>query len=256
MNKKIPIVIICVLVVFCGILLLVLQDKNEDKNSSLNELNNKKTYYLVIGNDSVWSYHDKWSKASNTDIDGNKLEVYIEKKYIGLKTLKYGTVWNIFSGNEYEFYDGSMLAFSTDFGKVINFTISNIDNDNLQEINKILKSNFHDYSFSVNEKISVDLNSDGRLDTIVSVSNLDIEGQDLYFNLVYTKINDKINILINESIQIEDYYNAPIYNMNYVLNILNTNYIIFRKGYFSNVNKSGNIMYELIDGKYELVIED
>ena len=65
MNKKVPIIIICVLMFIIILLLIVFKDRvNDDKNVS-------ETSYLVIGDDSVWMYDHKWQKASYNNVPPN-----------------------------------------------------------------------------------------------------------------------------------------------------------------------------------------
>ncbi len=250
MSKKIPIIIICILLLIIVVLLFIFKDdlKSDNKNSEV--------YYLVIGDDTIWSYDGKWKNTSYQGVNNKSMDVYIDSNYVGLKTLKYGSKWNIFSGNNYEYYEGNMLAISNDFGTLVKFSITDIDNADLKKINNILKLKLSLEDISIVEKVSIDLNNDGKLDSIVNVSNLDSEDEVSYFNLVYTVIDGEVNVLINEVIDVKDYFNAPIYNVNYILNIDKENYIVIKKGYFSDAGKTGNNMYQLIDGKYELVIED
>ena len=250
MNKKVPIIIICILLLIIVSLLFIFKDDLKDNEE------NTETYYLVIGDDTIWSYDGKWKAVGYENVNNKKMNVYIDSNYVGLKTLKYGTKWNVFSGNNYEYYEGNMLAMSDNFGDILKFSITDIDDADLNKINNILKLKLSLEDISIVEKVSIDLNNDGKLDSIVNVSNLDSEDEVSYFNLVYTVIDGDVNVLINEVIDVKDYFNAPIYNVNYILNIDKENYIVIKKGYFSDAGKTGNNLYEFIDGKYELAIED
>lgn len=250
MNKKVPIIIICVLMFIIILLLIVFKDRvNDDKNVS-------ETSYLVIGDDSVWMYDDKWQKASYNLIESRKMNVYIDSLYKGSFTMKHGNKWNLFLNNDYYSYDGEMIAFSSDFIHIKNFSVTNIDNKDLQEINKILKFDYKLDAFSTADKINIDLNNDGELESIINVSNLDKTNQDTYFNLLYVYNRDDVDVLINEDISPADYFNAPVYNINYILDVNNQSSILIKKGYFSDAGKSGNAMYQLRAGKYKIVMED
>ena len=114
------------------LLLIVFKDRvNDDKNVS-------ETSYLVIGDDSVWMYDDKWQKASYNLIESRKMNVYIDSLYKGSFTMKHGNKWNLFLNNDYYSYDGEMIAFSSDFIHIKNFSVTNIDNKDLQEINNLI----------------------------------------------------------------------------------------------------------------------
>ena len=47
-----------------------------------------------------------------------------------------------------------------------------------------------------------------------------------------------------------------IYNIKVLVKFSDNTNIVISKGYFSDAGKSGNMMYEKVNGKYELVIED
>ena len=74
---------------------------------------------------------------------------------------------------------------------------------------------------------------------------------------MYVILDGKYEILINENIDVKDYLNYPIYKINSLLKKKNGFInIILHKGYFSEAGTNGNKMYEINDGKYELIIED
>ena len=250
MNKKVPIIIICILMFIIILLLIIFKDRVNDDKKSI------EPSYLVIGNESVWMYDDKWQKSSYNLIENKKMNVYIDSVYKGNFTMKHGNKWNLFLNNNYYSYDGEMIAFSSDFIHLENFSVTNIDNKDLKEINKILKYNYKLDDFSTAEKIEVDLNKDGKLESIINVSNLDKTNQNTYFNLLFVYIDNDVHVLINEVISPADYFNSPVYSINYILNVNNQSSILVKKGYFSDAGKSGNVMYQLRDGKYKIVMED
>ena len=251
MNKKVPIVIIFMLLLLIGLLLVFFKDDIKKEENSIN-----KESYLVIDNDTIWSYSDNWNKAYYSDVNNKNMEVYINYSYMGNLTLKYGNTWNLFSNGNYISYVGKLFAISDNFVNLVNFDDFFVDNNDLQVINNLLKLNLNLEDISLSEKISVDLNNDGYKDSVVYASNLNTDGVDSYFNLVYTSINDKVNVLISDTYESSYYYNAPLYEINYIIDINDKKNIILSKGYFSDAGVSGNMMYELIDGKYKLVIED
>ena len=65
-------------------------------------------------------------------------------------------------------------------------------------------------------------------------------------------------MLVNKDIVLKDYYLEPLYSIKCFLSInsMKNKNIIIQKGYFSDVNKTGNMLYQLNNGKYKLVIED
>lgn len=248
MNKKVPIVIICFLCLFTLIIAIVL--KNDDVQEK--EIN----LYVVIDDDSTWLFNDKWNKITKEDVENKKLNVYIDNKYKGNYYLKYGNKWNLFDdNNNFISYEDKMIALSNNV-IVANINKVQVNENDIYDINKILNG-YYTSDFDVN-KIEADLDNNGYLDYIFIVSNLNEEEQNNYFNLVYVKLNGNIQVLINEKIEGKDYYLAPIYNLNYILEVneLNCKNIVINKIYFSEAGSNGNIMYQLIDKNYEIVVED
>lgn len=247
MNKKVPIIIICVLCLITVVLLFLLKDNEKeviDENS-----------YVLIDNQSVWAYKTSWRNIDSDKVDNKKLDVYIDSIYKGNYTLKYGNKWNLFDGNKYISTDGSLIALSNNIS-LENIKYEEINESDLNDINKILSSNYSN-NFDI-KKVEVDLDNNSYMDYVISVSNLNIEGQSKYFNLVYVKLNGNIQVLINEDIKVEDYYLAPVYKVSYILNIdeLNSKNIIINRGFYSDAGVNGNIMYQLNGKKYEILVED
>lgn len=252
MNKRVPIIIIILLLIFSLVIIFSAKDNNNTSNKE-NKVE-KEVNYLVIDNDSIWEYNNKWNKISYGRVNNKKYNVYIDSTYKGIFTLKYGSVWNLFSGNNYYSYQGNMIALSNKLS-LKNMEIIDIDNKDLKEINSIIKKSYNINDITLREKIVVDLDNNGVIDKIINVSNLD-GGDSSYFSLVYVVLNGNRDILINESIKESDYYSAASYSLKYLISYNNKINIIVGKGYFSLAGKSGNMMYELNQKKYELVVED
>lgn len=251
MNKKVPIIIIIILFIVGIILFLVFKDtkKEEIKNED---------GYLIIGNESVWEIKNNiWKKTSYNNVNNQKLNVFIDNKYSGNYTLKYGKVWNLYDNKSLIMYEESFVAMTQVIGDIVNINIENISNEDLKYINNTLKSNYSLDDITVNEKINIDLNNNGIMDIIINVGNLNRDGLDKYFSLMYVILDGKYEILINEDIDVKDNLNYPIYKINSLLKkkdgLIN---IILHKGYFSEAGVNGNKMYGINDGKYELIIED
>lgn len=247
MNKKVSIIIIGILCLMTIVLLILLKDNEKeviDENS-----------YVLIDNQSIWTYKTSWQKADSEKVNNKNFNVYIDSVYKGNYTLKYGNKWNLFNDNKYVSADDNLIALSDNI-TLENIRYEEVNENDLNDINKILSSN---YSYDLDiSKIEVDLDNNEYLDYIISVSNLNNEGQSKYFNLVYLKLNGDIQVLIKEDIKVEDYYLAPIYKVSYILDIeeLNSKNIVVNKGFYSDAGENGNIMYQLNGKKYEIVVED
>ena len=246
MNKKVPIIIAVILFVIGIILYFVFREtKQEVVKSDIN--------YLVIGNESIWeNKNNSWKKVTYDDVNNKKLNVFISGKY----TLKYGKVWNLYDNSGLVMYEDSFVAMSDVNWDIVNINIGSISKEDLIYINSVLNSKYSLEDITLNEKVNVDLNNNGIIDTIINVGNLNRDGLDKYFSLVYVIIDGKKEILINEDIDVKDNLNYPIYRINSLLRKNGLINIILHKGYFSEAGTNGNKMYKIIDGKYELAIED
>lgn len=250
MNKKVPIIIAVILFVIGIILYFVFREtKQEEVKSDIN--------YLVIGNESIWeNKNNSWKKVTYDDVNNKKLNVYIDNMYSGKYTLKYGKVWNLYDNSGLVMYEDSFVAMSDVNWDIVNINIDSISKEDLIYISSVLNSKYSLEDITLNEKVNVDFNNNGIIDTIINVGNLNRDGLDKYFSLVYVIIDGKKEILINEDIDVKDNLNYPIYRINSLLRKNGLINIILHKGYFSEAGTNGNRMYKIIDGKYELAIED
>lgn len=250
MNKKVPIIIAVILFVIGIILYFVFREtKQKEVKSDIN--------YLVIGNESIWkNKNNSWKKVTYDDVNNKKLNVYIDNMYSGKYTLKYGKVWNLYDNSGLVMYEDSFVAMSDVNWDIVNINIDSISKEDLIYINSVLNSKYSLEDITLNEKVNVDFNNNGIIDTIINVGNLNRDGLDKYFSLVYVIIDGKKEILINEDIDVKDNLNYPIYRINSLLRKNGLINIILHKGYFSEAGTNGNRMYEIVDGKYELAIED
>lgn len=250
MNKKVPIIIAVILFVIGIILYFVFREtKQEEVKLDIN--------YLVIGNESIWeNKNNSWKKVTYNDVNNKKLNVYIDNMYSGKYTLKYGKVWNLYDNSGLVMYEDSFVAMSDVNWDIVNINIDSISKEDLIYINSVLNSKYSLEDITLNEKVNVDFNNNGIIDTIINVGNLNRDGLDKYFSLLYVIIDGKKEILINEDIDVKDNLNYPIYRINSLLRKNGLINIILHKGYFSEAGTNGNRMYEIIDGKYELAIED
>ena len=257
MNKKVPVIIIGGLVVIFLVVFLVF--KNNESNS--NNPNDSKEYsYMIINNESIWGYNGSWIKSNNSLIDNTNLETYINNVYSGFYTYKLGNVWNLFDGSNLITYDGLLIGFSKNLGRVININKVDIDSNDLNVINGILNKSIGIDDINKYEKVNIDLDNNGIMDSIIYVTNIMDEELNSYFSLLYVVFNGSVYVLKNDDVTNDNFYEEPLYSIKAVVDIngKSVNNIIIEKGYFSNVNKTGNIMYQYNKDskKYEIVIQD
>lgn len=257
MNKKVPVIIIGGLVVIL-IVVFVLFKKNESNSNNPND--SKEYSYMIINNESIWGYNGSWIKSNNSLIDNTNLETYINNVYSGFYTYKLGNVWNLFDGSNLITYDGLLIGFSKNLGRVININKVDIDSNDLNVINGILNKSIGIDDINKYEKVNIDLDNNGIMDSIIYVTNIMDEELNSYFSLLYVVFNGSVYVLKNDDVTNDNFYEKPLYSIKAVVDIngKSVNNIIIEKGYFSNVNKTGNIMYQYNKDskKYEIVIQD
>lgn len=263
MNKKVSIVIIGVLVCITGLLLLL--HSEEDSSPKDNNPTEKPTInykYLVLDNISTWGYNEgMWRKVGVNSLEDKELIVFDNNRYLGLYHLKYGTSWNLFDdNNNYVNYEGNLLAFSTDFDIAVkNITEAELTGNDIINISNFVGFDINYDDLSTIAIKAIDLDENGYIDKIISVSNLDAEtDQSSYFNLVYLDINGKNEVLLKESVATKDLLIAPNYDILSVINIENEDFssIILQKGYFSEAGKTENMLFKYENGKYTKTFED
>ena len=273
MNKKVSIVIIIILVAISVVFYAyyyVNRDLGEEENPG-NNGNEGETPtepvvidydMLVIDNISNWGYVDgRWRTLDIDEIEDNEFVVYVNHQYYGNYNLKYGTIWNLFDdNNSYVEYYGDLIAYSNDFNVVIpSYAVTNVTGVEISEITTILGHGFNSSTLSTNEVVNIDLDSNGIVDKIVNVSNLDsLEEEQYYFNLCYVVLNNEIQILINENVDEKMLLLYPKYNIEYILSFSNNEYysFIMQEGYFSEVDSTKNNLYAFSNNKYTKLFGD
>lgn len=215
-----------ILVVYAIVMYIVFNDNNKvivKNNEDTNTSEKNQTYYLVINNYANYKYqNNKFTIVKNKTIESlDELKVYVNNKYYGNYTLKYGNKWNLLnSKGEFVNYSGNILAFSKDF----NINVKDIKIRSINDEEKFdIISNYKISSFNYltnNQVIETDLNNDGNNDKIICLSSME-ESNNInnYYNLVVVNINDSYQTIIEEKGQNANY----VYEILSVLNILNSN---------------------------------
>lgn len=235
-------------------------NKPENNNHhNNNEVQNFKSSYLIVNDTNMWEYHNKkWTNKKNFDTNNNKLSVYVNKKYSGYYNMEYIKSWNLFDDNDnFIEYEGNILAFTNDLNiNVKDYGMNKVDNEDIKKINEIMSTSITGNELTTNEKIIIDLNKDGIDDSIINVSNIELENANIYFSLIYAIINNDIKIIKKDIIPVTDLLIVPNYNLEYVLNINNEDIdsIVIREGYFSLAGETNCIMYQFINGSYQKVV--
>ncbi len=262
-NNKFLIISVITMVCLIIILIVLLWNRNvilnQDNNPTIEQpsINNPdySNDYLIIDNTDIFTYkNNRFTKV--TLVPNSKFVVYVNNQKIGNYYLEKSNVWNLFDeNNNYVNYEGNILAFTNNNLNinVREVTVNEIDENDFEYIKQIININSIN-DLSLNSKIVVDLDHNGINDKIISVSNLDSDNQEKYYNLLYVDLNNKKQILINNIVKDEDVLIAPNYYLNYVVNINNENIdsIIITKGYYSNSGETTNLIYRYDAGNYTL----
>ena len=255
-NKKVTMVLAFGLAVCMLLVWMFYGDKkvnnDEDTNSS----------YLVLGDASIWKYEkeNKWKKMNAKTFDKKvKVDAYNDNNYLGYYNLKYVNVWNIVDDN------GSFVNNDEDFLGATKGLVTSVDNFESSTLLDDEKENVRvlmDYGYSVEtisgETLSVDLNNDGVNEKVVYASNMNEEGLDDYFSLLYVDIDGNIDVLFKKEFKASVLLDEPSFRIYAVVQVKGMPYknIILHKNYNSEAGSPGYLMYQYSDGNYQLSIED
>lgn len=229
---------------------------NQNNNNNGNKTNNvnEEKKYLVIGNISNNLFSNgSFSKVSTNEIEKiEKYKVYVNNKFYGDYKLKHVNNWNLFDkSNEYVHYNGSLIAFSTNFNvKVRDYKVRQLND---KEKNA-LKNDYKLPTFSsliTNQVVDFDLDSNGVLDQIICITNMD-ENDNIKnnFSILFIKLNDEKITLIEEKESDAKY----VYSIYAIINIDVNNkdgFVISKtEGYISEKPKVSNLIYNYKNDKY------
>ena len=218
--------------------------------------------YIIIGSEEKLKYEKGQYldiKASEKSLyQGQKFDIYDTKGHVGKYILKYHkNKWHAFSDN-YDFVSLESPIFAIKTNKkysVPDYEIEELNGSDLANLNQMLKEhNIRDYNLSVNQKVTIDLDNDGKKETLFAASNLfEDEDADGYFSLVYYTKNNKKIFLKEKYYDIKDSYKGELYNLTKLIDIKNNGKveIIITKRCFSMVCDDCSEIYTLKWGKYK-----
>jgi hypothetical protein len=206
MNKKVLIIVLVILIIYGVIAWYIINNNQTDNNNNNNDDNdNIKTItdnkYLIIGNNNFY-FNDKWGQASQNEIESSTIlfNSYVNNKYLGKYNLKYGNRWNLFDNNNYISYTGNLIAFTSDFNiEVKDYKI--VETTNVDKTFLISKGYNNFDNLISNERINLDIDSNGIIDELICVSNSSYIENDnnKYYNAVYLKLNGTTVPIIEEN---------------------------------------------------------
>ena len=269
-NNKIKIIIILliIMIVYGGIVIIFANNagggttQQPSPGGGGDNPSEKDTIsYLLVDDIDKWAYQNNYWRNTQKIDDEKLYNVYVDNVYKGNYYLKFIKRWNLFDTNDkYVQYEGKFLGHSTNMSlNIQQFEVEELSYTDFTVINKILDMKLNIDSVLYQEKINIDLDSNGIKDTIINISNTDVDyNYDKYFNLIYVILNGKEeHVLVKNIVEPKYMYSNPTYNMNYILKINKDKYssLIFTKSYFSEVGETTNVMYQYNNGNYTNVVE-
>lgn len=207
-DKKVAIFILIFLIVGASIFFLTI---------GIDLLNKSSENIIIIGNSGGFKkVNSRWvhinTKNELKSLGGNKFNVYVDNSYFGNYNLLYDDKWYLFKNDDTPVnYNGNMLALSGSIKyKVANFTTHDIEDKTY--VNRVLRENniSEDSILTYSYYTDIDLNNDGVLERIYTISNKfpyeDVGN--LSFSYIFMLKNDKIIYLYKNKEEIDDVYSG------------------------------------------------
>lgn len=260
--KKTYILILVLVVGYCFIMLFAFGiPEISRKNKLRNESN------IVIGYDTFFNYNSetKWQNSNQKIVHGTTMyDVYMDKSYKGKYDLELvRDKWYYFDSNDVSTdLTGELFAYS---GKrkieLINYNVSSINSGDLKYLNNILSSDINVSEvmlsdLTVNQKITIDVDSDGKYEYLYAISNFYCEtclNTDNLFSVVFLVDGEDV-FLLNKSYN-GDEYSLPLYEIAYIIDIDdNKDYQIILSRSTNGNNKIYHDMYFRTKKGYKLVV--
>lgn len=207
--------------------------------------------YIVTNNLRIKYEYGKWSEMKFPDDFANKLfKTYNEGNYLGEYTLGYQDRLYIYGDDRRVNYNGTVFASSgtldTSFTNVSNLDISDTDRNIVNQA--LSKYNIGPLQeFSTLKRILVDIDKDGSDERIYCVSNFYSNDDGKKISLIFIYDDDKIDVIDDVSVRINDVYSAPSFSLIGVLDIGNDNKyeLLYTKKYFSEPDSECAVLYNL-----------
>ena len=257
-SKKIYIVLLIILVIFCIIMFSLFGVEN------VKQKNYKST--IILGENTVWTYRNKkWNYINNIS-DFNKLSwqeynVYFDNKSIGRYYLWHDDKWYVFDKDKKAVeIDGNLFAYDANFNmNIYDFNLEKIRDRTY--VDKALNENDISISssFTTSNKVSFDFDGDNVDEDFYLVSNaFPIEfNPDYIFSLVFMVKNNEIYYLYRD-IAPNNSFNGckPFFNT-----ILDTNNdglyeIILSCGRYSDLGQL-DMLYSFVDNnEFKILISN
>ena len=257
-GKRTYIILIIIILVFCGVMVLVYGKDVLFKN--------KNDTILIVGDNTIWSFKDeKWLKitanSSINKLNWKEYNVYIDNKKIGDYFLWHSDKWYIFDDDRKAInYDGKLFAYKANNNiDVLDYEVVNIDSED-SYINSVLEENniSLDSEFSSKYKTIMDFDNDGVSEVFYVISNAFLMGSspDRLFSIVFMVKDEKIYYIYND-VRVNNTLNVckPFFNTFLDINKDKTYEMILSCGRYS-VEGQIDMLYQYKDNEFKIVISN
>ncbi len=206
-REKIVFGILALYIVFM-LGLFIINGKKEEKYSTMFYDNYVKLLYK----------DGKWSNISNRNINDyswKKYDLYYNNDFYGNYYLMYNNKWYIFDDDKKSIdWEPGIVAFSGNIkSRVIDTKKEDISSNEYSYSREVLSSldidNIDISKLKEKSRYLVDVDSDGDVDKIYSISNAQMEGDyvsNKTFTVVFARVNDKNIIIYKNVINKKNYY--------------------------------------------------
>ncbi len=252
-SNKVIVVLIAFLVIFAFLFYwLVGRERVERNNYQL---------VMITENEVTWNcYGSSWEKKTNiNDYNWKKMDVFIDGKYSGKYYIYHDDQWYLYDDNkEAVDINGNFLAIESNFDvNAVSFEMSEIE-DNEYVVEELENKGLSTGSqLTVNDETKVDIDNDGKEETLYVISNtfpIDFD-TDFSFSYVFMEKDGQIyDVFSNES---DNMYTAVRPFINAIIDTNNDGIyeILISTAEYSNQGQ-GHILYEWKNNTFQKIIEN
>lgn len=244
MKNKIGIIIVVLLIIIS--LIFSLGYSYTSKNS----------IYVVVEDKTVWKKSgDKWTNSSLRNLKRMSFDEFSSfdiKEYLGKTYLHYDKQLEVYNKNyEKISVTNGLLSIKTPT-ELKNTKVAEYDDVLVHEDDEYIKTALEKYS--INDVLSldilkyrIDLNHDGKDDTIYSISNFyNEEEKTQAYSIVFSVINENVEIIEKVLVDASDELKTQALYLRYVVDVDsddNYEFIILKTSY-GNTENDCNVMYK------------
>ncbi len=200
-----------------------------------------------------------YTKISDIHLEGKKIKTYQQNELKGTYELSYLDRWNFFQNNEWVSFYGDFLGIDESLNaNLMPLEYKELTEEDTSFIKEIIQKNGCSYTnLDKNYAILIDLDENGTMDQLISVSNQTEEEQNSkYFSIFFAILNGKVVKIYEE--YTEDKYQLPY---NHVFGVVKLDEeksprVIVNQNYFDQTGSPSILLYQLNGKKFKVVAEE